>query len=167
MFELCLFDPKLKKFAPGKFCQRILLPVKQVMTQCRALTELVSTQMSQLGCRPRVKPLPRGTSAALRPWTPGSRISQRDTKDSLGNRSFQKLSKLHMVSQQKSAKILENLGFLIWFALKRSDGMESICVSFLGVILGGPFVTYFSRATSHLSCDFKLNGFATDWDLRR
>ena len=111
MFELCHFDPKVKKNAPGKICQRILLPVKQVMTQCRALTELVSTQMSQLGCRPRVKPLPRGTSAARWPWTPGSRISQRDTKDSLGNRSFQKLSKLHMVSQQKSAKILENLGF--------------------------------------------------------
>lgn len=91
MFELYHFDPKLKRFAPGKICQRILLPVKQVMRQCRALTELVSTQMSQLGCRPRVKPLPRGTSAALRwPWTPGSRISQRDTKDSLGNRSFQK-----------------------------------------------------------------------------
>ena len=85
----------------------------------------------------------------------------------VGKSLLPKTQQLHMVSQQKSTKILENLGFLIWFALKRSDGMESICVSFLGVILGGPFVTYFSRATSHLSCHFKLNGFATDWDLRR
>ena len=53
------------------------------MRQCRALTELVSTQMSQPRCRPSVKPLPRGTSASRAPRR--SRISQRDTISGLGS----------------------------------------------------------------------------------